>query len=1073
MQNKFSTSVNIIRDGKSEFNYFPTPNANKVITQIVNDFKLGIRSFNIIGSYGTGKSSLLWGIQQTLSNKKKYFHFNLLNSPKVDFINIIGEYSSIRKVFSEYFEITSKKNIDENIFSKIYNRYHDLGKKDSLLVIQIDEFGKFLEYAAINEPENELYFIQKLTEFVNNFNNNIILLTTIHQNFDAYSNNLTSAQRNEWSKVKGRFREISFNEPVDQLLYLASEHIKLLGKKNINPTIFDKVSNIYHKSKVFNSNSNFVKEISCSLFPLDILSASIITLALQRYGQNERSLFTFLQTNDSFAHKNIVISQESFFHIGNVYDYLIENFYSFISSKNNPDFISWQSIKIALERSEGVFTEEHNCYSQLIKTIGLLNLFAAASSVLDKDFLVQYAKYCLNIKNAGSFIEELEKKKIILFRNFSKRYILFEGTDLDIHLALNEAGNKISLITDITSILKKYFQIPVTLAKEISYTNGTPRLFEFRISKYPIHDIPEGEIDGFVNLIFNEEITTKSLLEESSLENEAILYCLYKNSKSIKDLLFEIEKTQKVIEENLDDKVAVHELQNIIFHQKNLLNHRILNITSGGKDVIWVYKGKQIAITNKRSFNRKLSDICKDIYPKSPIFINELVNRNKISASIHLAKKNYYKAIIDNWEKEQLGFSTDKYPPEKTIYLSLLNQNNISTSKNITEIGKSIKKDNFFHFLWDESITFINSAKSSRKRISDLYSVLSQKPYKIKKGLLDFWIPTFIFLAREELALFNKDIFLPQFNYEILELIAKYPTEYEIKAFDIAGIKFDIFNQYRQFLNQSVGVPISNSSFIETIKPFLIFYRNLPEYTKNTKRLSREAEKVLNVLKQAKDPEKVFFDDLPNALNISFEKFQNSKELIAEFTNRLQDTIRELRLCYEELINRIEDFIKIEIVGENLSFEDYKIRLQERYKNLKRHLLLAKQKTFVQRLDSQIDDKNAWLNSISQSLIGISLDKITDEDEILLYDRFKDMILKLDSLIEISNSNFIEGKENVVRFQIDSYNKGSKSRIIRVPVGKSKPIKGIEENIKKQFSNDKTLNIVALVNLLNELMKNE
>ena len=42
-------------------------------------------------------------------------------------------------------------------------------------------------------------------------------------------------------------------------------------------------------------------------------------------------------------------------------------------------------------------------------------------------------KFCEN--------RELEKKKIILFRNYSKRYVLFEGTDLDIQSALIEAGS--------------------------------------------------------------------------------------------------------------------------------------------------------------------------------------------------------------------------------------------------------------------------------------------------------------------------------------------------------------------------------------------------------------------------------------------------------------------------------------------------------------------------------------------------------------------------------------------------------------------------------------------------------
>ncbi len=43
-----------------------------------------------------------------------------------------------------------------------------------------------LEHAAKNNPERELYFMQKLAEFVNVPSRNILLfLTTLHQNFNV------------------------------------------------------------------------------------------------------------------------------------------------------------------------------------------------------------------------------------------------------------------------------------------------------------------------------------------------------------------------------------------------------------------------------------------------------------------------------------------------------------------------------------------------------------------------------------------------------------------------------------------------------------------------------------------------------------------------------------------------------------------------------------------------------------------------------------------------------------------------------------------------------------------------
>jgi len=65
---KFTTSVNIERDFENDINYLITPNAKNVFNQIVNNFKAGLHSFNIIGSYGTGKSSFLLALKQNLKN---------------------------------------------------------------------------------------------------------------------------------------------------------------------------------------------------------------------------------------------------------------------------------------------------------------------------------------------------------------------------------------------------------------------------------------------------------------------------------------------------------------------------------------------------------------------------------------------------------------------------------------------------------------------------------------------------------------------------------------------------------------------------------------------------------------------------------------------------------------------------------------------------------------------------------------------------------------------------------------------------------------------------------------------
>ncbi|MEX2411687.1 MAG: ATP-binding protein, partial [Candidatus Paceibacterota bacterium] len=575
MKTSFSTSANILRDSGRNLKYISTPNASRVVAQISSDFFSGIHSFNIIGSYGTGKSSFLLALEQSLVKENKIFQSELFAFKEIEPIKFVGAYGSLLKEFSEVFGVPDEN--PKKIFSEIFNIYHDLGEEKSLIVIIIDEFGKFLEYAAKNNPEKELYFIQELAEFVNDPAHNIILVTTVHQNFDAYAFGLSYAQRQEWTKVKGRFKEITFNEPIEQLLYLASERLNNQSSEYLESQKIRKALKLAIESRAFNINPTYAEEIAEKMFPLEMISANVLTISLQKYGQNERSLFTFLETESNIGVSLMNPERSRFFSLPDVYDYLIQNFYSFINSRFNPDFANWTSIKNALETAERTFDKNLEYYSSIIKSIGLLNLTAAHGSDLGEDFLNEYVQLCLGIPESESLISDLVSKKIIIYRNYNKRFSLFEGTDLDITEALFLAENKVGEVLDVVSLLKKEYDFSPLLAKSYSFVFGTPRLFEFVISSDPIDQIPEGDIDGFVNLIFNEEISEDKIIEISKNQEDGIVYGYFSNFNTIRNQLFEIEKTRKVLDENTDDRVAKNELNNILQHQKNLLNHFILN----------------------------------------------------------------------------------------------------------------------------------------------------------------------------------------------------------------------------------------------------------------------------------------------------------------------------------------------------------------------------------------------------------------------------------------------------------------------------------------------------------------
>ncbi|MFM8486377.1 MAG: hypothetical protein ACKOCH_08565, partial [Bacteroidota bacterium] len=53
---------------------------------------------------------------------------------------------------------------------------------------------------------------------------------------------------------------------------------------------------LFEQSGCFNIGKETTSALGVKLFPLDLFSASVVALSMQRYGQNERSLFSFLDS---------------------------------------------------------------------------------------------------------------------------------------------------------------------------------------------------------------------------------------------------------------------------------------------------------------------------------------------------------------------------------------------------------------------------------------------------------------------------------------------------------------------------------------------------------------------------------------------------------------------------------------------------------------------------------------------------------------------------------------------------------------------------------------------------------
>src|SRR5690606_8186588 len=105
------------------------------------------------------------------------------------------------------------------------------------------------------------------------------------------------------------------------------------------------------------------------------------------------------------------------------------------------------------------------------------------------------------------------------------------------------------------------------------------------------------------------------------------------------------------------------------------------------------------------------------------------------------------------------------------------------------------------------------------------------------------------------------------------------------------------------------------------------------DYAKRTAKLELPTLELRQAITTASDPEKTFFEDFPAALGMDLKKISEDEKALQEFFSRVNDSIDELKGAYANLVERIDTFIREEILATQRVFPTYKKDLQARFKN--------------------------------------------------------------------------------------------------------------------------------------------
>ncbi len=160
---------------------------------------------------------------------------------------------------------------------------------------------------------------------------------------------------------------------------------------------------------------------------------------------------------------------------------------------------------------------------------------------------------------------------------------------------------------------------------------------------------------------------------------------------------------------------------------------------------------------------------------------------------------------------------------------------------------------------------------------------------------------------------------------------------------------------------------------------------------------------------------------------------KQDQEVINTYVEYLIQSIHELRTAYSALLDRIEDKLLNVLSIDDHQFVEYQEIVQRRFKEIQADLLLPRQKTFYKRVMSPLDDRDSWLKSISDVLIGKNINEMRDEEEAYLMAQLEGMLKDLEKLIGLHTLKQERMSDEIFRFEVLDPSGAKKNETIILP----------------------------------------
>lgn len=914
-----------------------------------------------------------------------------------------------------YEDLTSGGNFDPYVSSDLTEIYIEVNKEIRKLgykgiFIIYDEFNKLLE----NNIENfDGIALQNFAEMASRSDDEEIhLLLISHKDLIQYTSDISKKQTEEWKKIEERFKIIeSINHSNEIYELIGSVINKNDGWESFvvqNKNKLEDYAHITNQLNIYPSmdyeelKENIIKKC----YPIHPLGVNLLPKLAQRIAQNERTLFTFLSSEDPNTLGRFIKDShnESFplVDLEYIYDYFESLMQQEMDYKNIHN--AWADTQIALQK----INEKEIYKKKILKSLAIIKAVNNYSEVSpSKDILKFALSHLINDDKFEAIFNELIKKKIIIERKSINQIDFFDGSELNVNELIENKIKQNKEKFNPNYILENYFNPAPIYPKKY---NDEYKIKRYFVGQYIASDEliniddwktylenynSEGYLDGIVNYVIYEKESQKEHLKKSlkKVDDKRVIFVLPKNPLKVNNLLQRLDallllkKDNKLIEK---DKFILKEIKAYIKEIKAKIEDKLDNGLLVSEERMIINDCKVLRIKN--GLSNIASTICSEIYDKTPKINNELIVRNKITSPQKRARKKINEKLLYDGLSKRLGI--DGYGPEYLIYRSFFKSettNLIKEKNGMVKFRDDLVKNNVQGKVGTNLKIVLNKLKrdlfktNNEVCFGDIYHELRENPYGIRLGV----IPILIVIAGRlendiDSAIIKHNGEEREITPQLFEEINRYPNRFTIKK-----IEWNQFiEEYIGYLENKFAKYIDQTSEINRlervysgINNWLI---NLTNYSKECEENISSESKLLRriFLGQQKEAKTLILEILPKRLSDDFGENWN-QELVNQLKLKFENLKSELNSAYinlqSDLMEIIANDIFDDVKQQNIFSSQFKNSLVSWYKSLTEQ---TKNNTFKRKT-------NAFLRLLSTLKLNDNSDKKILKDLALIITGFE------------------------------------------------------------------------------------